>query len=832
MALVVADRVKESTNTSGTGALSLTGAQTGFQSFSAGVGGGNTTYYAVSSALGSEFEVGIGTYDGGSDTLSRDTVLASSNGGSLVNFPAGTKDVYVVYPADKAVYADASGVVNASGGFSGPLNYNDVTNPPSETVTALSLDNTTNTLSYTDEQSVTTDIDLSLYIDDTNLARLTGGTLDGSTGIATFTRDDGTDFTVDFSPLFDNTNLNRITLGSFNTSNGVLTLTRDDNSEVTTDLDGRYLAQDDAPGAVVATYTSTDTSTDFNASNVPVPWDTTLLSDSGVSQPSSTEIQVADAGLWEFSVNLSFYSDSSSIRENPGVRFWINGVAKDVTAQSSYTRNASSHNNSSSSMTAVFNLSANDKVEVKTIIRGSNGTVNLVANESLLVVKKLAGRVLTQSDADTLGGQNGTYYLNYGNFTNTPSIPSNASDVGALPSSGKAADSDLLDGQNGSYYLNYNNFTNTPSGGGVQIGQVVWSLDVGSPAYGGKYLRLDGGLVNKTDWPDLELFAQNTLYNNYSGLYFTESSDSQSIVSDNINGVAGNNTVFVAVGDAATLLYSTDGGVSWIKSSDHGADTSKYYKDAASNGTNFVAVGSGGLIAYSTDDGVSWAMSSDSETLTTDDLYSVTAHGTNFVAVGNNGVLIYSTDDGVSWTKPSDSGSVTTRLLRGVASDGGNLVAAGDYYNSLIYSTDGGVNWAVASTTVNEVYYCVKTNGTNFVAGGNNGVLIYSTDGGVNWEVSPYSESDIIKQQRIFDIASVNGHFIVPGKIASFDGGVNWIKLLDEIVSYKACAADSQNNIVSVGTYGIIHYSLLDNAKLKLLNLGDNIHFGYIKAEE
>ena len=109
----------------------------------------------------------------------------------------------------------------------------------SETVTSLSL--ATNILSYTDENGTTTDLDLSLYLDDTNLARLVSGSLDGATGIATFTRDDATTFTVDFSPFFDDTNLARITSASFDTADGVLTLTRDDATTVTVDLDGRYL---------------------------------------------------------------------------------------------------------------------------------------------------------------------------------------------------------------------------------------------------------------------------------------------------------------------------------------------------------------------------------------------------------------------------------------------------------------------------------------------------------------------------------------------------------------------------------------------------------------
>ena len=109
MALVIADRVKVTTTTTGTGDISLAGASTGFQDFSA-VGDGNTTYYAVSSALGSEYEVGIGTYTASGPSLSRDTILASSNSGSAVNFSAGTKDVYVVAPADRSVVVDGSSV--------------------------------------------------------------------------------------------------------------------------------------------------------------------------------------------------------------------------------------------------------------------------------------------------------------------------------------------------------------------------------------------------------------------------------------------------------------------------------------------------------------------------------------------------------------------------------------------------------------------------------------------------------------------------------------------------------------------------------------------------
>jgi hypothetical protein len=116
MAFVLADRVKETTTSTGTTAVTLLGAATGFQSFSA-IGNANTTYYTIQGTT--EWEVGIGTYTSSGTSLSRDTVLASSNSGSLVNFSAGTKDVWCDYPAKRAViggegYIENAGTVNTS----------------------------------------------------------------------------------------------------------------------------------------------------------------------------------------------------------------------------------------------------------------------------------------------------------------------------------------------------------------------------------------------------------------------------------------------------------------------------------------------------------------------------------------------------------------------------------------------------------------------------------------------------------------------------------------------------------------------------------------------
>lgn len=116
MALVLKDRVKETTSTTGTGTITLGGAVAGFDSFSV-VGDGNTTYYAIVSQSPGEWEVGIGTYTASGATLSRTTVLDSSSGGALVDFSAGTKDVFVTYPAGRSVYLTADGTKVAQTAF-------------------------------------------------------------------------------------------------------------------------------------------------------------------------------------------------------------------------------------------------------------------------------------------------------------------------------------------------------------------------------------------------------------------------------------------------------------------------------------------------------------------------------------------------------------------------------------------------------------------------------------------------------------------------------------------------------------------------------------------
>ena len=116
MALVINNRVRETTTTTGTGAQTLAGAVDGFQTFAAGIGNDNTTYYAISLNTANEWEVGLGTLNSDSSTLTRTTVLESSNADLAVDFAAGSKEVFCTLPSEKAVYLDAS--EDQVGGFS------------------------------------------------------------------------------------------------------------------------------------------------------------------------------------------------------------------------------------------------------------------------------------------------------------------------------------------------------------------------------------------------------------------------------------------------------------------------------------------------------------------------------------------------------------------------------------------------------------------------------------------------------------------------------------------------------------------------------------------
>ena len=120
MALILKDRVKETTTVTSTGTATLLGAVTGYQAFSV-IGSGNTCYYTIAAQTGNQWEVGIGTYTSAGTTLSRDTILESSNSGNAVNWGVGSKEVFVTYPAERSVAGSSSALAIPDPGSSGNI---------------------------------------------------------------------------------------------------------------------------------------------------------------------------------------------------------------------------------------------------------------------------------------------------------------------------------------------------------------------------------------------------------------------------------------------------------------------------------------------------------------------------------------------------------------------------------------------------------------------------------------------------------------------------------------------------------------------------------------
>ena len=200
MALVVKDRVKETATTTGTGAVTLGGAVTGFESFSSALANSDTTYYAISNRDADEWEVGLGTYNSG--VLTRTTILESSNSDSAVSFSAGTKDVFITLPADKAVYLDANdalstGNIVTTGYIRGPASFTiDPAAHGDDTGTLivagnLQVDGTTTTVNSSNLSVSDLNITVAQGAANAGAANGAGLTVDGAN--ATFTYDSSND---------------------------------------------------------------------------------------------------------------------------------------------------------------------------------------------------------------------------------------------------------------------------------------------------------------------------------------------------------------------------------------------------------------------------------------------------------------------------------------------------------------------------------------------------------------------------------------------------------------------------------------------------------------
>ena len=232
MALVVKDRVREITTTAGTGPVTLGGAVLGFQTFAV-IGNGNTTYYAIVDSTTGAWEVGIGTYTASGTTLSRDTVLESSNSGNLVPFSSNVKDVFVTYPAERSIYTDAAGTAitpatsSILGVASGGTGLSTLTTNRIPYGNGASAFQSSASLTFDGTTLSTTTVDAT-NLEVTNIKAKDGtaaGSIADSTGLVTLTNLTGT--TADYTNL-EVTNLKAkdgTAAGSIADSTGLVTLT-------------------------------------------------------------------------------------------------------------------------------------------------------------------------------------------------------------------------------------------------------------------------------------------------------------------------------------------------------------------------------------------------------------------------------------------------------------------------------------------------------------------------------------------------------------------------------------------------------------------------------
>jgi hypothetical protein len=176
MSLIIKDRVQETCSAPGTGAVSLLGAVTGFQTFSASIGNSNSTYYTIADQAGVNWEVGIGSYATSGNTLTRTTVLSSSNGGSLTNFSSGTQNVWCDYPSEVAAYASN----NSSATAGQALTFQGAGTPPAYAAVVASITSGTGISASPSTGAVTVNID-STVVTLTGSQTLTNKTLTSPT---------------------------------------------------------------------------------------------------------------------------------------------------------------------------------------------------------------------------------------------------------------------------------------------------------------------------------------------------------------------------------------------------------------------------------------------------------------------------------------------------------------------------------------------------------------------------------------------------------------------------------------------------------------------------
>lgn len=765
MPLVLADRVKDTTTTTGTGTVALSGTPpTGFQAFSV-IGNGNTTYYAI--AAGAEWEVGVGTYSSTGPTLSRDTVLDSSNSGSLVNFSAGAKEVFVTYPADKSALTQVGQVIVAS--------------EPPPTGTWLDTGKYYSKAAYSALATVVGDVpDIGApvvepqaqlpvafatatapnarYVMATNGTTAVVGGTSGNLRKST----NGTTWTPVISPFSSNINEIRYLNGNYvacplggGGSNGVAIMWSTDGTAfnlVYTGLatfngdtitaaygSGRYVVvstggvvySSDLVNWTVGAFPSAPNNLRrvifANSLFVAVGTSSCFTSPDGVtwtsrSIPAGTYTDVIYAnGLYVAYGNgiLSTSADgvtwtSRTITGNLNQIIYANSLFVAVGA------------------TGVIRTSS-DGITWTSVATGNLFGLNAVCwNGSNYIAVGGFGRILTSADGATWGIN---YDASFSDFNQVEIIDGKTVAFGATATV-------VLSGASRS----------------VPMASSNWNFTSGSTV--GRSIAYNG--------------SNQYVVVGSSGLILT-SSDGQSWTSrhgnsstsaaptGNYNAVYYLNGNYLALGGTGTSLAqvaSSSDGVSWQA----GLTTNQFLYAAAYGASAYIAVGSAGAV-FSSPDLTTWT----SRTAGAQTFFDVIFANSLFVAVGAAGTL-YTSPDGITWTSRSAGSTQFNRIIY----DNSLFVAVGN--SGVIYTSADAVTWTLRTSNVAGNLNDVVWNGSIFCAVGSSGVITTSSDG-VTWTArSPAGTTGL----TLNSVAWSGTRFLVSGNSNSLaltsTDGITWAR--------------------------------------------------------
>lgn len=771
MALVLKDRVKETTTTTGTGTITLAGASTGYQSFSA-VGNGNTTYYTIADQTGTNWEVGIGTYTASGTTLSRDTVLSSSNSGALVNFGSGTKDVFVTYPSEFSNTAQVGDVVLSSVAPTGPGTwletgkyYSKAAYPALATalgsvadfgtpssVPAAQLPQPFAAASSSNPYLTATDGSVTVAVG-------TGGAIRKTT--------DGVNW-----------------VGVPSTTTSTLTEVRY--------LNGNFIAVGGS-GAVGVLVTSTDgttwvqrgTSGNNNASGTN---NSLLLS---VAYGGGKYVAVGAQGTILYSSDLITWT-----------------LVTTAANTGSFTRVAYGGGTFVAVGTAGIVYSSTDGVTWTARTFQTTALVDVVYANSLFVAITSSGVPWYSADGIGWSSQYATFAataVGANNITATDGVTTVA--VGTSGAIRKTTD--------GSTWLAVTSRT-------TQSLYEVQYLNSNFIAVGAV-----GTIVSSTDgttWTARTSGASGTLFSvAYGNSKYVVVSTAGVVLysSDLVNWATASgtgtsafyrviyaNSLFVAVGVNGALYTSSDG-VTWTSRS-AGSQT---FNDVIYENSLFVAVGNGGA-CYTSSDGVTWTSRSAGGAL----LRKVTYGNSLFVAVGLN--VIYTSSDGATWTSrtiPSYTSAAYagTVTLYSVAWNGTSFVAVGQY-GRYVTSSDG-ITWTSYNDISVAEFYAVSVVNSKTIAFGHSSCVILA--GATRAEVMQsgtwsFTINAAISNQRLvaYDGSSTyvacGGANTIYGMLMSSSDGVSWTAGSFLPVQDNYIVTQYVNgNFVALGQYGSLAYS-------------------------